>query len=172
MITLKEWMELADYRVTEGSDYHVNVPGGLYSLSAWNGEQDGWSFFVAFDPRDDQRVYVAEACDYKNNRAYRLRDPAINAGRAGRQAWDDCDFVELESTDDFIQKALAIRSGEDYDTRVTVPVDFTDEELLRFMKMAHEQDITFNQLVERALEMAIDEYRLRDRVDGTIGKVQ
>jgi len=171
MITLKEWMEIADYRVTEGSDYHVNIPG-LYSLSAWNGEQDGWSFFVAFDPRDDQRVYVAEACDYKNNRAYRLRDPAINAGRAGRQAWDDCDFVELESTDDFIQKALAIRSGEDYDTRVTVPVDFTDEELLRFMKMAHEQDITFNQLVERALEMAIDEYRLRDRVDGTIGKVQ
>ena len=68
MITLKEWMELADYRVTEGSDYHVNVPK-LYSLSAWNGEQDGWSFFVAFDPRDDQRVYVAEACDYKNNRA-------------------------------------------------------------------------------------------------------
>ena len=162
MITLKEWMEIADYRVTEGSDYHVNIPG-LYSLSAWNGEHDGWSFFVAFDPLDDQRVYVAEACDYRNDRAYRLRDPEIKLDKV---AWDAVNFVELEADDDFIQKCLAIRSGEDYDTRVTVPVDFTDEELLRFMKMAHERDITFNQLVAQALQMAIDEYRLRDQEDG------
>lgn len=166
MITLKEWMEIVEYRVTEGNDYHVNVPG-LYSLSAWNGEQDGWSFFVEFDPQDDQRVYVAEACDYRNNRAYRLRDPAIDADK---QAWDDCDFVELESDDDFIQKCLAIREGKNYDTRVIVPVDFSDEELLRYMKMAHQQDITFNQLVEQALKMAIDEYKLRDQIDGTAGE--
>ena len=43
MLTLKEFMELVDFKITEGSDYHVNVPG-LYLLSSWNGEQNGYSF--------------------------------------------------------------------------------------------------------------------------------
>ena len=53
---------------------------------------------------------------------------------------------------------MAIRAGEEYDTRVSVPVDFSDEELLKYMKIAHDRDITFNQLVEEALRAAIDEF--------------
>jgi hypothetical protein len=53
---------------------------------------------------------------------------------------------------------LAIREGEEYDTRIQVPVNFTDEDLLAYMKLAHERDITFNQLVEQALLEAIAEY--------------
>jgi hypothetical protein len=45
---------------------------------------------------------------------------------------------------------------------VSVPVDFTDEELLAYMKIAHERDITFNQLVEEALREAIIDYQLSD----------
>ena len=37
----------------------------------------------------------------------------------------------------------------------TIDLEFSDEELLKYMKMAHELDITFNQLVERALKEAI-----------------
>jgi hypothetical protein len=54
-----------------------------------------------------------------------------------------------------LEKGAAICTGEDYDTRVSMPVDFTDEELLKYMKLAHERDITFNQFVEEALEAAI-----------------
>lgn len=153
MLTLKEFMELVDYKITEGSDYYVNVPG-LYMLSSWNGEQDGFSFDIAFDPQDNQRVYLVEVNDMKNNRAYRLKDPALNINNT---AWDDVDYVNLEEDDDFIQKALAIKAGEDYDTRVSIPVDFTDEELLKYMKLAHERDMTFNQFVEEALRNALDE---------------
>ena len=153
MLTLKEWMELTDCRITEGSDYFTNIPG-LYSLSAWNEEQDGYSFFVAFDPKDDQRVYVVEACDYARNRAYRLKDPALEADK---QAWDDVDFVDLESDDDFIQKGLAIKAGEDYDTRVSIPLDLPDDALFMLMQQAHEQDITFNQHMENILRAACDE---------------
>ena len=64
----------------------------------------------------------------------------------------------MDVVDDFIQKALAIRAGETYDTRVQVPVDFSDEELLQYMKLAHERDMTFNELVEEALRHAIDDY--------------
>jgi hypothetical protein len=76
------------------------------------------------------------------------------------QAWDDVDYIDLDVDDDFIQKALAIKAGEDYDTRVSVPVDFTDEELLTYMKMAHEQDMTFNQFIEEALRQAIAKHGL------------
>ena len=147
MLTLKEWMELVDYKVTEGSDYFTNIPG-LYSLSAWNGEQDGHSFFIAFDPKDNQRVYTVEVCDYANKRAYRLKDPAIVLDT---EAWDIVDFVDLESDDDFIQKALAIKAGETYDTRVSLPLDLEDDLLFELMKKAHERDITLNQMIELIL---------------------
>jgi hypothetical protein len=153
MLTLKEWMELVDCRITEGSDYYTNIPG-LYSLSAWNEQQDGWSFFVAFDPKDNQRVYVVEACDYARNRAYRLKDPDI---LLDKQAWDDVEFVELDVDDDFIQKALAIKSGEEYDDRVSVPLDLPDDVMFTLMKQAHAEDITFNQHMENILRAACEE---------------
>jgi hypothetical protein len=106
-------------------------------------------------------------CDYTNDRAYRMINPKNQEKHAKEalardvnlnEAWDCVDYVELDVVDDFIQKALAIRAGEQYDTRVQVPVDFTDEELLQYMKLAHERDMTFNELVEEALRQAISEY--------------
>lgn len=141
-------MELVDYKITEGSDYFTNI-AGLYSLSSWNGEQDGYSFFVAFDPAGDQKVYTVEVCDYKNKRAYRLKDPLIVLDN---KAWDECDFVDLESDDDFIEKALAIRDGENYDTRVVIPLDLSEKECYNLMKMAHDRDMTFNDFVGMIVE--------------------
>ena len=165
MITLKEWMEIVDYRITEGSDYCWHCYGNdVHMLDSWNGEQDGHSFTVIFDTKT-QVVYEVQAHDYVHNRAYRMINPDFqkkNKKEAKRRdidknnAWDDVDYVDLEVDDDFIQKCLAIKAGEDYDTRVSVPMDFSDEELFQYMKLAHEQDITFNQLVERALREAID----------------
>ena len=152
MLTLKEFMELVDYKITEGSDFYTNVPG-LYSLDSWSGDQNGYSFFIAFDPKDNQRVYVVEACDYAKQRAYRIKDPAIELDE---QAWDGVDFVDLEVDDDFIQKSLAIREGEDYDTHVSVPLDLEDDLLFELMKKAHEQDITLNQMVEQVLREVIE----------------
>jgi hypothetical protein len=58
-----------------------------------------------------------------------------------------------------MQKALAIAAGEESDTRVSMPIDFTDEQLLKYMKLAHERDMTFNQFVEDALREAIEDYK-------------
>jgi hypothetical protein len=165
MITMKEWMELVGYRITEGSDYMWQCYGSdAYALDSWNGEQDGHSFTVIFDTKT-QVVYEVQAHDYVHDRAYRMINPDFqkkNRKEAKKRdidkdnAWDDVDYVDLDVDDDFIQKCLAIRAGEDYDTRVSVPMEFSDQELLIYMKLAHEQDITFNQLVERALREAIE----------------
>jgi DNA-binding PucR family transcriptional regulator len=170
MITLKEWMELVDYRITEGSDYGWGCYGpNSFTLDSWNGVhgKGGYSFSIVFSTKS-QKIYEVSMCDYTNDRAYRMINPkfqekhrkeALARNVNLNEAWDDVDYVELDVVDDFIQKALAIKAGETYDTRVQVPVDFSDEELLQYMKMAHERDITFNELVEEALRTALEEVK-------------
>ena len=153
MLTLKEWMELVDYKITEGSDYFSNLTG-LYCLTSWNGEQDGYSFNITFDPKDNQRVYCVEVCDYANDRAYRIHDPELVVDA---EAWDDVKWTDLEVDDDFIQKSLSIKAGEEYDDRVSVPVDLPEDVMFTLMKQAHEQDITFNQHMENILRAACEE---------------
>jgi hypothetical protein len=176
MLTLKDFMEVVDYRITEGSDFTWRCFGPEakpYSLSAWNNDHDGWSFNIVFDT-GTQEVYMAEACDYKHNRAYRLINPvhlnsyrnygSVENPKYLNQAWDDVDFVDLESDDDWIQKALAIKAGEDYDTRVSIPLDLDKEEVFKLMQMAHERDLTLNEFVEELLWKVIEIERAKDRV--------
>jgi hypothetical protein len=168
MITVKEWMELVDCKITEGSDYGWSCYGpNAYTLDSWNGVHGagGYSFSIVFSTKT-QKVYEVSMCDYTNDRAYRMINPKNQKKHAKEakmrlvnlnEAWDDINYVDLDVDDDFFQKALAIRAGEEYDTRIQVPVDFSDEELLQYMKLAHERDMTFNEFVEEALRHALEE---------------
>lgn len=166
MITFKEWMELVEYRITEGNSYGWRCFGDkAQCLSYWNGDQDGWSADIVFDTQN-QTVYVVEVCDYKHQRAYRMINPdfqqahddeAKTRGTDAQVAWDYVRYIDLEDDDDFCQKFLAIRAGKDYDTRVSIPVNLPDDVLLILMKQAHERDITFNQLIEEVIRHAIED---------------
>jgi hypothetical protein len=120
-----------------------------------------------------------QAHDYVHNRAYRLINPEFKSahehesngrGIESKNAWDEVDYVDLDVVDDFIQKGLAIRAGEDYDTRVQVQIEFSDAELLEYMKIAHDRDITFNELVEIALREAIDQHRMLNDIPFPVEK--
>lgn len=171
MLTLKDWMELVNYRITEGSDYGWQCFGSdVYMLSSWDGDQDGHSLNIVFDTQN-QTVYQVEVHDYENDRAYRLTNPAHveaykadaeNRGVDANEAWDDVNYIDLDTAEDFIEKAEAIIAGLDYDTRVQMLVDFSDEELLQYMKLAHDLDITFNQFIEQALTEAIKKHKLNN----------
>jgi hypothetical protein len=171
MINIKEWMELVDYRITEGSNYGWSCYGPYsYTLDSWNGVhgKGGYSFSIIFSTKS-QKVYEVSVCDFTNNRAYRMINPKFQKKHKTEslarnvnpnEAWDECDYVDLEVADDFIQKCLAIKAGEDYDTRIQVPLDLSDEMLYNMMKLAHEQDVTLNQFVEQLLREAIEKERL------------
>jgi hypothetical protein len=160
MITLKEWMEVVNYRITEGSNFMWDCYGpDSYSLDSWSGEQDGNSFTVIFDTKT-QVVYEVQSHDYRNQRAYRLVNPDFKSERdiestdrnvSLNEAWDEVNYVDLESDDDWFQKALAIVAGEEYDTRVSIPLDLEDDLVFTLMKMAHARDLTFNEFVEEIL---------------------
>lgn len=165
MITTKMFMELTSFRITEGSDYIWTCYGpNAYCLDSWNGEHEGHSLSIIFDTTT-QTVYEVQAHDYKNNRAYRLINPDFKEdfnresktrGVDPNEAWDDVNYTDLETDEDWIEKAQAIVAGIDYDTRVEVPLNLADEDLFALMKMAHEQDITLNQLIENILRDQIE----------------
>jgi hypothetical protein len=158
-------METVGYRITEGSDYGWQCYGpNAHMLDSWNGSQDGHSFTIVFDTKT-QVVYEVQAHDYVHNRAYRIINPdyakankkeAKQRGVSRKEAWDDVNYVDLETDEDWLAKAQAIFANEDYDTRVSVPLDIEDDLVFEMMKQAHERDITLNQYVELILKKVID----------------
>ena len=167
MITIKDFMELVDFKITEGSEYCWQCFGSnAYRLDSWNQEHDGHTVSVVFDTRTHE-VYEASAYDYGHNRAYRLINPEYKSAQEYEakerdadfnQAWDDVNYIDLETEEDFLEKARAIVAGEDYDARVSIPLNMDKDELLFIFQAAHERDMTFNQFVEEAIKEAIADY--------------
>lgn len=170
MITIKDFMEVVNYRITEGSEFGWQCFGSnAYRLDSWNGDQDGYTISILFDTKT-QEVYQAEAYDYHNNRVYRLQNPAfveVHVQEAKErnidpnEAMEDDEgnpirYIDLEVDADFLNKARAIVNREEYDTRVQVELDLEDEILYNLMKLAHDQDITLNKLFENILIEEID----------------
>ena len=170
MITIKEWMELTDCKITEGSDYGWSCYGpNSYTLDSWNGVhgKGGYSFSIVFSTKS-QKVYEVSICDYTNDRAYRMINPKFQEkhrkesearGVNLNEAWDDVEYIDLEVDDDFIQKCLAIKAGEDYETTVSVPLDLPDDVLLEAAINAHRQNITLNEYINNALRDLLDEFK-------------
>ena len=167
MITIKEWMELVDYKITEGSDYGWNCYGPYsYTLDSWNGVhgKGGYSFSITFSTKS-QKVYEVSVCDYTNDRAYRMINPkfqkkhkkeSMERGVNLNEAWNEVDYVDLEIDDDFIQKCLAIKAGEEYSTDVSIPLDLPDDLLMFAFKCAHAENMTFNDWMNQMLRNFID----------------
>jgi hypothetical protein len=181
MITLKEWMELADYKITEGSDYGWNCYGPYsHQLDSWNGVhgKGGYSFSIVFSTKS-QKVYEVQIHDYTNDRAYRMINPkfqekhrkeSLSRGVNLNEAWDGVDYVDLEVDDDFIQKCLAIKAGKEYSTDISVPLDLPDDLLMFAFKAAHAENMTFNAWMNKMLASFVDkvnkgEYNKEDAQD-------
>ena len=165
MITIEDFLHTVDYRITGGSEYQWQCFG--HNARYLDSEVlEHYSASVVFDAVT-QVVYEATVCDYAADRAYRWTHPDFKSNfdaevqhrQAGDQAWDTVNYTDLDVTEDFLTKTRAIVNGESYDTRITVPLEMSDDEMLRLMTMAHEQDITLNQLVEQILTQAIEQCR-------------
>jgi hypothetical protein len=164
MITIKDFMETIDYKVTEGSDYLWDCFGhNVHRFDHWNEVQDGCAISVLFDTKT-HTVYQMEAHDYANERSYRWthpdyveahQDECDTKGVSRNNAYDDVDYVDLEVEEDMLSKARSIFLGEEYDDRVSVPIELPDDILFEIMRQAHEQDITLNQHISNILRKGI-----------------
>lgn len=159
MITLKQWMEVAGYMITEGSNYFNSNYPDAYSFSSWNGCHDGYALEIVFQmgksTDEEHLVYEVAAHDYKNNRSYRLINPEFADKPKELEAWDGVKFIDLDLPEDWIEKAVAIKSGIEYDTRVKIPLELEEKEMMLLFKLAHEADVTLNEYVEMVLKRAL-----------------
>lgn len=168
MITVKSFTEAIDFKITGGSTYGWNCFG---PDARWlDSEEPGrYSASIVFGGAE-HTVYVAEVSDTINNRSYRwinpdyaeaLKQEAIDRGIDNSVAWDDVQHTDLEVAEDFLSKCEAIVAGKtDYDTRISIPLTLDDNEMLQLMTLAHEQDMTFNNFVEKLLRQVIDREQL------------
>jgi hypothetical protein len=162
MITLKQWLELANYRITEGERYLWDCYGpDTCMLSSWNGihGRGGYSTEIVFDTKT-QTVYEVAVHDFTNNRAYRMINPEYAKAHAQEAAtrsvdmntaWDGVAYIDLDVEEDFVEKATAIVSGQTYDTRVMIQFELDSDLEIELYRNAHQLDMTVNDYIHLAL---------------------
>jgi len=150
--------EALDHRITGGSEYQWDCYG--FNVRFLDYESDYAHASVVFDTTT-QTVYEATVSSKDESvRPYRWLNPETKDLHLheckereidSNVAWDDVKWVDLETMEDYLDKASAIFNGEGFDERVQVPLDLSRDELFNLMKMAHERDMTLNELVEEIL---------------------
>lgn len=162
MITLNDFMEAIQYKVTDGSEFMWTCYGpNARSLDHWNGETGsaGRTVSIVFDTKT-QFVYQMEAWDQSTDAVYRWIHPAYIEGVAAEaksrgvdfeESFDGNKFTDLEVVEDILEKATAIAAGEEYDDRTMVTLTLGYDEMYLLMEMAHEADMTLNEFVEQIL---------------------
>jgi hypothetical protein len=168
MITLQQALDVGQYKITGGAEYQWKCYGPNARYMDFHHETYDKSFSIIYDTKT-QEVYEAEVSDHTKNNCYRLINPnykddyfyeAESRGVDAKQAYDDVEFIDLDVDQDFMEKAHAIINDLPYDERVCIDIELPDHILLTLMKMAHEQDITFNQLIEQIMIKELEQYDL------------
>lgn len=114
MITLKDYLEAINYRITGGSEYCWNCFGDNARYLDCEGEVLNESSVVCIFDSVNQTVYSIEAWDYINDRAYRWIHPDyIKAYKKAckkndvdfKNACDSMDFIDLDVEADIFGKS-------------------------------------------------------------------
>ena len=161
--------EAMSHKITSGSDYGWQCWDDARYLDY---ESDFAHVSVVYNTKT-QDIYQAEVSVKReawlqDQKPYRWLDPrykdamlseAKQRNVDANQAWDDVKWVDLEVEEDFFEKATAMFNGEEWDSRIQVPLDLEDDLLLQLAMEAHKRDITLNKMVEIVLQEAIDCHR-------------
>lgn len=171
MLTFKDFMQLINYKPTEIGEYTVPYYREATAIECWDGNQDGFSLSLICSLRNDE-TYEVQLCDFKRQRAYRIINEKYRTAHADYvatqnetydQAWDEVSYVDLETDEDFVEKATKVMNDEEYDTRVVIPFELPDDVIYTLMKEAHRKDITFNALISETLINHINKLELEQQ---------
>ena len=158
---LKAVNEALDHRIDDGSESQ----GKCYPTARYLDYDTAFGHVSVIFNTTDQEIYEA-TIEIKDtgSRPYRWLNPetkdamlaeASQRGVDKDNAWDDVNWIDLETEEDFLEKAKAIMNGEKFDKRIQVPIELSDEDFLALAKMAHERDITFNEMICETLREVI-----------------
>lgn len=166
---LQEINTITNHQITGGSEHGWNC----YPNARYLDYESEFAHISVLYSTVDQIIYEATV-DIKienwseDERPYRWLNPeykdmmiaeAKSRKVKWKKAWDDVKWIDLETEEDFLEKAEAIFNGvKDFDKRIQVPLDLEDDLMLQLCMEAHKRDITLNQMVEEVLRTAIEEH--------------
>ena len=151
MINNKQFFDIVKFQVSSGSQYPNPVYTSAYMVNSNKRDEFNASCIFNLDTGAVYEIYVHDCIKYNSYRwvAEEFRDSAANMSS-----------TSIEVEEDILEKLIAIVNGTEYDTRIIIPIDITDEEFLIMAKAAHAEDITFNEFIEKALTEAIKKFEL------------
>lgn len=161
---LKQVNDVLDHKITNGSDFLWNCYGSTARFLDYSSEFAEAT--VIFDSTTQEIYEATITSNDLSKQPYRWLNPNTkqdfldechNKELNPALAWDDTEYIDLETEEDFFEKAHAVFNNLPYDERVQLPLDLTTDELHDLMKLAHERDITLNQLIAEILLNAIEE---------------
>ena len=165
MITLQQWLELTEYRITETGDYGWSCYGEhAQTFTYWDGSHTGVSTDIIYDLKN-QQVYEVTAHDFMMSKSYRMINPKykpaydkeVKDRKLDDMAYDDVPYTDLEVDEDLVEKLTAILNYKTYDTRIQVPLELNRDEIHQMMTEAHKADMSLNEYVEHLLRRVVDE---------------
>jgi len=163
MISIKDFLEAIDYKITGGSEFGWSCFGPNARWLDCHPGNNASNCSIVFDSVT-QIVYLAEVDDYRKNNSYRLIHPDFKDAHTAEaesrnvrvnQAYDDVDYIILESDADYLEKTKAIMNGENYDDRVIIELDLDQDDQYNLMLLAHQADMTFNDFLAQVLHEQI-----------------
>jgi hypothetical protein len=161
--------EAMNHQITGGSEYQWQC----FPDARFLDYESDYAHVSVLYSTVDQTVYQADTSIKrdmwsKDEKPYRwtnplFKDAYLNEAKERNidpdQAWDDVKWVELEVAEDFLEKAQAMFNGDEWDSRIQVPLDLDNDLLLQLAMEAHKRDITLNKMVEIVLQQAIDTHK-------------
>ena len=169
--------EAMNHQITGGSEYHWNC----FPDARFLDYESAYAHVSILYSTVDQTVYQADASiksgvwpdDDRYDKPYRwtnneFKDAYLNEAKERNvkpnQAWDNVNWIELETDEDFLEKSKAMFNGDYWDTRIQVPIDLDNNTILQLAMEAHKRDITLNNMIEIILQEVVDKHR----VNGTL----
>ena len=163
MITVQQFLETINYKITGGSDFLWRCYGeDTYTIDSW--VEEHYEASLTFNPKSGGTFEIT-VIDLVNRRQYRWINPlvldAYNAEYTAR-GLDMLDtsfrYTNIEVESDIIEKLEGIVNKTDYDTRIVIQIDMSDTDFLTFAKAAHVMDVSFNEFVEKAIKSAVEKH--------------
>ena len=133
-------------RLIEFLDVNEN-PCGNFTLDSL-----GKVYEIVVELAEKNKCYRWIDFEFKNA----LFNEVVNKGFDPNIAWENIKYTEIESLEDMLIKVEAICKNIPFDERILKPLKLSDDEFLILARMAHEKDVTLNELINLKINDSIN----------------
>lgn len=163
-MNIESFLKAIEYRFDEGSKFQWKCFGNNARFVDYGNDTPGYDISCVYDCKTGE-IYSISVFDYNESIEYRYMNPMYKDAYFDEEVErninpesEDSDLktIDLDVELDIMERIEAVVAGVEMDKRVLMGIDLPEKLWYELMKMAHERDITLNQLISEILQQAID----------------